>query len=348
MQIIIICLVALCLLLLLALLVRTGDRREGNRVKSVLNEGFISFQKNIQETMDSTRREVESSKTVLSQNTIKTLETIKDVEQTLERVMKYQDEANKLGESLRYLLESPKLRGNYGEEILEEMLGRVLPKGIWERQYAIEGRETADAVVKFKEVIIPIDAKFPRDDFERYSASEDPEEKKGLWKQFESCVKRQVKSIEQKYIRPESGTSEFALMFIPSEAIYYETIAATNEIGHPNTLHEYAQSHRVIPVSPNTFYAFLQVIIMGIRNLEIIQGARELQQNLSAVERDFELFFKKFEDIGSRLEKASESYRIGRGHAERYKKRLDATLNLELPEEDTRPIPEKTGNDAQT
>jgi len=329
MEYVIIAFLAACLLVSVLLLVRlrTGKSSE-ERMRALLQEGLAAFQKDIRDTMDSTRREVEASKTVLSQNTIKTLETIKEIEKSLKDVMKFQEEAQKLGESLETLLQSPKLRGTYGEEILEEMLDRVLPAGIWRRQYQIEGGGVVDAVVCFKDVVIPVDAKFPRDDYEKYASCTAPEEKKKLWARFEAAVKRQVKEIEKKYIKPDKGTAEFALMFIPSETVYYETIAATNEMGNPNELYEYARAHHVVPVSPNTFYAFLQVIIMGIRHLEILKGARELQKNLAAVERDFTLFFKKFEEMGARLEKACEAYRVGRGHVERYKRRLDEALRV--------------------
>ena len=134
-------------------------------------------------------------------------------------------------------------------------------------------------------LVVPIDAKFPRDDYMRYIETEETGEKANHWKAFEQAVRRQIASIATKYIKPERGTCEFALMFIPSEAIYYETIAETNHLGEPSALLEYAQDQHVIPVSPNTFYAFLQLVILSIRNVEIVKSARELQEGLSALHR---------------------------------------------------------------
>ena len=235
-----------------------------------------------------------------------------------------------IGQSLEYLLQAPKLRGNYGETILEEMLERILPnKAMWERQYAIEGGEKVDAVIKYKDVIVPIDSKFPKEDYQKYLAASDPREKKEHWANYERALKTQINSIKEKYVKPEKGTTEFALLFIPSESIYYETIAEKNYLGDPCQINEYATDRKVIPVSPNTFYAFLQVVILGIRNIEIAKEARKLQESLAKVERDFGLFYKKFEIIGKSLDSASKAYETGDGHVQRFKRSLDSTLKLD-------------------
>lgn len=194
-------------------------------------------------------------------------------------------------------------------------------------------------------MIIPIDAKFPRDDYLRYLDASSPEKKVECWKNFETAVKNQIKSIKDKYIKPEAGTSDFALMFIPSEAIYYETIAEKNYLGEPSTIYEFARENGVIPVSPNTFYAFLQIIMIAVRNIEIIKSAKKLQEGLRALQSSFELFYNKYKKIGESIEKAQEAYRVGDGHIERYKRQLDSTLQLEeLPEEVTA-LPEKSSED---
>ena len=210
------------------------------------------------------------------------------------------------------------------------MLERILPnKGMWERQYTIEGGEKVDAVVKYRGLVVPIDSKFPRDDYQKYLATSDPSVKKTHWANYERALKTQINSIKDKYIKPEKGTTEFALLFIPSESIYYETIAEKNYMDEPSQVQEYARERHVIPVSPNTFYAFLQIIITGIRNIEIVKEARKLQESLVKVEKDFESFYKKFEIIGKSLENASKAYEVGDGHVKRFKKNLDSTLKLD-------------------
>lgn len=283
---------------------------------------------------------VNEAKNIISDHAVKTIQSINQLGENLYKLVQQQEEAQKLGQSLKDLLQAPKLRGSYGETILEEMLDRILPKGMWERQYVIDGRETVDCVVKYRDVVVPIDAKFPRDDYMRYMEAPSAEEKTSCWKDFERSVRTQITSIESKYVKPEKGTSEFALMFIPSEAIYYETIAEKNQLGNPSSIFEFAQQHHVLAVGPNTFYAFLQVILVGLRNVEIVTKAKIIQESLSGLQRDFRLFSDRFEDIGKGIERASEAYRVGSGHIDRYKRRLDETLQLEGLREDMDSLPD--------
>lgn len=317
------------IVLILTLLLGGHPRDVSAKLDASLREQFLAFQSEIHRELNSTRQEVVRSKDLISEHTVKTIDTIKDMGATIHRIIQQQEEAQKLGQSLKDILQAPKLRGSYSEAILEEMLERVLPRGIWERQYMIDGREQVDAVVKFKEIVIPVDAKFPRDDYRRYLEASSPEEKAKHWKSYENAVKTQVKNINAKYVKPEKGTSEFALMFIPSEAIYYETIAEKNYLGEPSKIYEYAQENRVIPVSPNTFYAFLQIIILGIRNIEIIKSVKKLQDGLAGIQNSFGKFYRRYEEIGKHIEKAHDAYRLGSSHIELYKSRLDSTLKLE-------------------
>lgn len=319
--------VAVGLVAVALLRLRAGDSSAA--LDDLLKERFLAFQTDIRRELSETRVEVTRSKDLISDHAVKTIKTINDMGATLHKITQQQDQAQKLGQSLKDVLQAPKLRGNYGETVLEELLERVLPRGIWERQYCVDGREQVDAVVKLKDVVFPIDAKFPGQNYRRYLDAPSPEQKARFWKEYEGALKAQIRSIRTKYVKPEKGTSEFALMFIPSEAVYYETIAETNYLGEPSGLFEFAQENKVIPVSPNTLYAFLQVVILGVRNLEIIDGARKLQDGLASLERSFGFFYKKYEEIGKSLQKATDSHRTGDAHIERYKRQLDATLCLE-------------------
>lgn len=319
-------------ILVCVLLVKTrADMPE--RLDAAMKEQFMNFRVEIHRELDTARSEVVRSKDLIADHTIKTIDVIRDMGSTLQTIIQQQDEAQRLGQSLKDILQAPKLRGSYGEVILEEMLERVLPRGVWERQYAIAGREQVDAVVKIKDAVIPIDAKFPREDYLRYIEASTPEEKAFCWKCHETAVRNQIKSIREKYIKPEKGTAEFALMFIPSEAIYYETIAEKNYLGEPSRIYEAAQANAVIPVSPNTFYAFLQIVLLSVRNIEIIKNARQLQESLAGLEKNFAFFYRKFEEIGRQLEKAQEAYRLGEVHIERYRKQLGSALALEGTQE---------------
>ena len=341
MEILILGVLGVLIALVVALLLRGRSGEISTRIDASLKEQFLTFQSNISKELSTTRQEVEGAKTIISDHALRTLGTIKDMGETMHKLVQQQEQAEKLGQSLKDLLSAPKLRGSYGEAILEELLDRVLPPGIWERQYMIDGREMVDCVVRFKDVVVPIDAKFPRADYMRYLEAPSEKEKASCWKDFERVIKEKITSIESKYVKPERGTSEFALMFIPSEGIYYETIAEKNHLGEPSTLLEFAQEHHVLPVSPNTFYAFLQIVVLGIRNIEIIKSAKKLQQGLSALQRSFDLFYKKYEEMGKNVSKAADAYRIGNDHIERYKRRLDDTLLLEGFQEEALALPDE-------
>ncbi|MBE0432806.1 DNA recombination protein RmuC [candidate division WOR-3 bacterium] len=328
------------LVIVIMLLSRKKQEDVSSKIDASLKAQFLDFQTSIHKELSSTRDQVERSKDILSANTIKTLQQIGDMQKIIQQIIQQQEEAHRLGQSLKDILQVPKLRGNYGETVLEELLDRVLPKGIWERKYSIEGSEQVDAIVRFKDVIIPIDSKFPREDYRKYLDTTDPGEKSRCWKSYEGAVKLQIKNIATKYIKPEKGTADFALMFIPSDAIYYETIADKNYLGESSKIYEFAQENRVVPVSPNTFYAFLQIVITGIRHLEIIKSAKTLHENLSTIQKSFEHFFSNFEEIGRHLDKAAEAYRKGEKHVQTYKKKLDSTLQLEEFGTDVRQLPD--------
>lgn len=334
-------LVVIAMVVVIMILIQRKSRAANTQqIHALLKDQFLDFQTRIHSELNSTRQEVSLSKDIISKHTIKTLETIKDMGETINKITQQQEEAQKFGRSLQDLLQAPKLRGNYGEAILEEMLERVLPKDIWESQYMLDDQKQVDAVVKMKGVVIPIDAKFPRDNYRRYLESSQVSEKHGFWKAYEGDVRKQVKEISSKYIQPDKGTADFALMFIPSEAIYYETIAEKNHLGHPSRIYEYCQKHKVIPVSPNTFYAFLQVIIIGIRNLEIMRSAKKLQEGLSSIQKSFDYFFKHYQNMGDLVEKAAKAFHRGNEHINRYKTRLDRTLQIEELNEHLDSLPE--------
>jgi len=314
----------------LVLVLRKPRDEASARIEAMLREAFQNFQSQIHQEVNSAKDEVARSKDLIGDYTIKTLNLLKDMGTTINKLIEQQEEAQKLGQDLRDLLKGPKLRGSFAETILEEMLERALPKGIWETQFTIDGRQKVDAVIKLKDVIIPIDAKFPRDDYMRYVSAEDAKEKQTLWKDYESAVKKKISEISKKYIRPDKGTTEFAIMFIPSEAIYYETIAEKNSLGNPSDIYRYALDNSVVPASPNTLYAFLQVIAIAVRNIEIIKNAKKLQDMLKKIEESFEHFSKEYDEIGKQLESAVEAYKKADLYIRRFKDHVEKTLRLEV------------------
>ncbi|MDZ4247605.1 MAG: DNA recombination protein RmuC [Dehalococcoidia bacterium] len=329
------------LVVVLIVLLRNNSQGGEARTEALLMQRFMEFQSTIHTEMGEAKKQMEDSRSTIDRHALKTLENINTMGTTINKLIQQQEEAQKLGQSLKDIIQVPKLRGSYGEIILEEMLEQALPRGIWEKQYCIDGSERVDAVIKFKDVVVPIDAKFPRESYQKYLAADSAEEKAKYWKEHENAVKVQIKSISEKYVKTEKGTTDFALMFIPSEAIYYETIADKNFLGQVSGLSKFAQDNKVIPVSPNTFYAFMQVVLMGVRNMEMVKNAQMLRENLTRLEKSFGLFYTKYEDLGKNVVRAAEAYRIGENHIIKYKNQLDNVLEFEALKGETVPTPEE-------
>ena len=192
-------------------------------------------------------------------------------------------EMSEIGRGMKELqefLKSPKLRGNIGEHILKELLGQMLPKQSFHLQYTFKSGATVDAAIKTGGGIIPVDSKFPMEDFRKMIAAKDEGERKLINREFEKDVKQHIDDISKKYILTEEGTIDYALMYIPSEAVYYEIV------NNPH-LFEYAGSKRVLPVSPMTFYAYLQAILMSFEGQKIEQQAKKILQTIRAVQKDY-------------------------------------------------------------
>lgn len=207
--------------------------------------------------------------------------------------------------SLQDILRSPKLRGGIGEFFLEEILRQILPVENYELQYGFPDGSKVDAVIKMGEGLIPVDAKFPLENFRRMLASSSADDKASR-KLFISDVKKHIDAIAAKYIRPEDRTFEFALMYIPAENIYYETIIKHDQ--QTEGISEYALKKKVIPVSPNSFYAYLQAIARGLKGMRIERSALKILESLGQLDSDLKKIALEFEKLGSHLAHAQTAF----------------------------------------
>lgn len=212
---------------------------------------------------------------------------------------------------LQEILRAPKLRGNLGELFLENLLDQILPgREYYELQYAFRSGEKVDAVVKLMDdKMVCIDSKFPLENFQKMlTAQTDHDEKRETQarKAFFSDVKKHVDAIAAKYILPDQGTLDFALMYIPAENVYYETI--TKDLADEGNVCDYALKHRVIPVSPNTFYVYLQTVMLGLKGMQVEKGARQILNMLSQLKGDFGKFTEAYELVGSQLGHVQANY----------------------------------------
>lgn len=183
--------------------------------------------------------------------------------------------------NLQDYLKSPKLRGNIGEQVLKDLISQMLPKNSFFLQYSFKSGDKVDAAIKTEAGILPIDSKFPAENFQKMMSAENEIEKESARKDFIRDVKKHITDISQKYILPEEGTMDFALMYVPSEPVYYEVV---NEM----ELTDYARKSRVYPVSPNTLYANLQVILLSFQGKDIEKKTRQLFAVLHGIQKDYE------------------------------------------------------------
>ena len=203
--------------------------------------------------------------------------------------------------SLQEILRSPKLRGGLGELFLGDLLAQIFPPAHYTLQHRFKSGEAVDAVIKLGHNLVPVDAKFPLENFRRIVETASEDDRKVAKKKFMADVKRHVDAISNKYILPDEGTFDFALMYIPAENVYYELIIKDEAVDTEKGLLSYAFTRRVIPVSPNSFYAYLQTILLGLKGLHIEEEAQEILKSLARLSGDFRKFQEEFELVGKHL-----------------------------------------------
>jgi DNA recombination protein RmuC len=236
---------------------------------------------------------------------------IQDVQNKLGELGQATQEIKELGQSvskLEEMLKAPKLRGGLGELLLEDLLKQVLPANAYDIQYTFRNGQTVDAIINTAGGKVPVDSKFPLENFRKMLDAKTEQEKKTAARLFKSDVKKHIDAISEKYILPDEGTFDFALMYIPAENIYYETIIKEESYAEEDGLYAYATKRRVVPVSPNSFYAHLRVIALGLKGLQIERSAKEIFQNLELLNTELRKFNDVFETLGTQLNNAKNNY----------------------------------------
>jgi len=231
------------------------------------------------------------------------------------------EEVGKNISSLQEILRAPKFRGGFGELLLGRLLADILPHENYELQHRFRNGEAVDAVIKIGENLVPIDSKFPLEDFERILAAESEDEQAALRRQFTRTIKKHIDNVT-KYILPDEHTFDFALMYIPAENIYYETILRGHE---ESEIYSYSLQKRVIPVSPNSFYAYLQVIILGLKGLHIESAASEILGHLGRLQGDLADFQEDYETLGGHIRHAANKYDEASRKLDRFGDKLQLT-----------------------
>lgn len=290
------------------------------------NKAFSLMQQQLGQLTQSVNQQLQNMSNQFQKTTGHIGSTLGDVKKDLgkmEEVTRDVLEKAKNISNLENLLRAPKFRGGLGEFFLGDLLAQILPPAHFSLQYKFKSGEVVDAIVRIGNNIVPIDAKFPLENFKKYITGENDKEKGDLRKKFVVDVNKHIDDIEKKYILPDEGTYNFALMYIPAENIYYETILKDESLGEERSIFSYAMQKKVIPVSPNSFFAYLQVIVLGLKGLQIEKSAQYIFQSLSRLQGDLSRFKKDFQILGSHLGNAKTKFDDSEKRLERFSDKLE-------------------------
>lgn len=298
-------------------------------VRSVLEKNSESLREEVRHLQNKVGGEIKNQADVLRETGSELNKRMDKAAQVITEVNKELGKMSNVARSiddLQNILKAPKLRGGFGELFLGDLLSQILPHELFELQYRFKGGDIVDAVIRVGEKMVPIDSKFPLENFQRIMAGGEDEPTKQLRRQFINDVKRHIQGVE-KYIRTDEGTYNFALMYIPAENIYYEIAVKEDVGGEAREVLNYALQRKVVPVSPNTLYAYLMTIIIGLRGLQIEKNAGEMIDRMGRVHKDFINFQRVYSKLGNHLDNAKKSYE----DADRRLAKVDSRMQDFLP-----------------
>lgn len=316
--------IGVVLVLVVFLLKRMQD------IKSDIQQQVSGLQQNFSQRLDSNVQTVASHLGIITNQINNTTNVVSQVEGKLGQVQEASRQIFDLAKqisSLHSILQSPKMRGGLGEYLLTDLVSQCMESGSYEEQFRFAGGSIVDMALFIGQRTLCIDSKFPLENFRRMMVVESEDEKKSLKKLFLNDVKKHVNDIAEKYILPAEETFDFALMFIPAENVYYELI-----VKEDGDLYEHCLRKKVIPVSPNTFYAYLQVILMGLRGFQISEQAKRILGQLQDLSNDLNRFDTDFSKIGTHLRNAQGSYDGSVQRLSKLKGKVEAMGTESLPE----------------
>jgi len=275
----------------------------GDKGLLLIQNQINNLTKTIDEKLGDSNKEMQTavrSQFTESQRLIKDItEQITHVKETNKQVVDVADQLK----TLQNTLQNPKQRGVLGEYYLDTVLKNIFPPGQYQLQYKFENGDMVDAALFLKDKVLPIDSKFSLENYNRIVEEKDATERARLEKLFITDIKKRIDETS-KYIRPKENTMDFAFMFIPSEAIYYDLLI--NKIGAVKSstrdLIEYAfRDKHVIIVSPTSFMAYLQTVLQGLRALEIEESAKDIQKRVGELGRHIGSYDQFMQKLGNSL-----------------------------------------------
>ena len=277
-------------------------------IKDSQQSNTQTLEKNLQTSQQSISQYLQTSQQTLT----KLHKQIGQIEGANQQMLRFGTDVRKLQD----ILKSPKLRGQMGEHSLENLLTDILPKDSFSLQHQFKNGRIVDALVRMNESSVSIDAKFPLPGFEAMIAAPDDDQKAKLRRQFQRDITNHIDKIAAHYINPAEGTLDFALMYIPAENVYYETVIKYD--GDKSDLMRYSLDKKVIAVSPNLLYAYLMTVVMGLHGMQIEKQAAQIRQNLKTLNSDFVDFVSNWDTLGSHLRNAYNKYDEGQRKLDKF------------------------------
>lgn len=274
------------------------SKKQSSSIDPTLLEWIKSLQTSLQQNQSNITSVLQENSKQLNERLDRAAHVIGEVNREVGKM----SEIGRNMQELQDFLKSPKLRGNIGEHVLKDLIAQIFPKNTFHLQYTFRSGEKVDAAIQTDAGILPIDSKFPMENFQRMNKfGRESKEYTALQKEFGRDVKKHIDAIAQKYILPDEGTMDFALMYVPSESVFYEIV-------NMEDLVEYARKQRVYVVSPSTLYAHLQTILLSFEGKKIESRTKEVFALLRALQIDHEKVQESLDTLGKHLTNASGQY----------------------------------------
>lgn len=289
-------------IVVIVLLTKKKDGSEDEKLTSMSEKVTQLYQQNqnlkeevdkkLSETHQANQSQFRQTSNIFNQIT----EKLVKLDETNKQVMNFSSQL----QNLQDILKSPKQRGVLGEYYLEEILKNVLPPNSYQMQYKFSDGNMVDAVVFVKDKIIPIDSKFSLETYQKMISTNSPEEKEKFQNQFKKDLKNRIDETA-KYVKTKEGTLEFAFMFIPSEAIYYDLLISPVGTSTKDLIEYAFRERKVIIVSPTSFLAYLQTVLQGLKAMQIEESAKEIKANVEKLSRHLSSYEEYLQKLGNSM-----------------------------------------------
>jgi|SRR5579875_1336299 len=298
-----------------------------NRQLAQVSQAFLQ---QLGEVRTALQNGLSTSSAVVSQAQSAVNSELGQVKQQLGELQQAGRDLSQATQTLQSVLGGAKTRGSLGEVALEAILADALPTSAYETQYRFLTGAIVDAVVRAGDKLVPIDSKFPLESYRRLVESGEEARR-----EFFQAVRKHAESISEKYILPNEGTLDVALMFVPSEGIYYEFLMTAD--GKLGRLDDYCRSNKVFAVSPNTLYAYLRAILIGLRGMQVEENARRLLEGIGGLQAQLESFAKMYDTLGNHLRHAQQCHEEAGSKLERVQASVER-MAQGLPESSARAL----------